>query len=293
MMLFTLAALSMGLSAQTFDVKPLLKAGQQFELRISRETPQPSQDKPIITRTPIQVKVLEVAATGTTLEWDYDDPAYENVPPELKASIGGMRSAMHQVRLEPQLGPDGLFRSLRNWDQIVKESQSIIEAASKQLDGAPQAQVKRLMEEALTQDNVAIEVRNYFGFSGLHLQLHKPVPRTDSTPAPMNLGQLRMNVSIEMTAMDDNEVTIVSESESDPASERKVAEAMAERFLPPGERVNMDLSRFSLKVKETVTASIDRRTGLVKRMDRDYSMQAGPQRMAFTERFDLVSPPTP
>jgi hypothetical protein len=291
MMLFLLAAIAGSLPAQTFEVKPLLKVGQQFELRVSRETPQPSLPKPVITRTPVHVKVLAVSPAGTTLEWDYDDPVYENVPPELKASIGGIQSVMHQVRLEPVLDADGRFQSLGNWDHVVAESKSIIEAASRQLEGAPPEQVKKLMEEALTPDNVAIEIRNYFGFSGLRLQLHKPVLRTETTPAPMNLGHLQMNVSIEMTALNDSEATVVSRSESDPASERKLAEALAEKFLPPEERVNMDLSRFSLKVQETATALVDRRSGLVKRMDRQYSLQAGPQRMAFSEVIEMVSAP--
>lgn len=290
MMLFLLAAAAL-CSAQTFQVTPVLKQGQRFELRVSRETPHPSSAKPILTHTPIHVKVIESSATATVLEWDYDDPSYENVPPDLKASIGGMQSAMQQVRLEPVLDADGRFQSLRNWEQVLKESKSIIEAASKQFEGAPPAQVKRLMEEALTPENVAIEIRNYFAFAGQRFELRKPVPRTDTTPAPMNLGQLQMNVSVELTTITDAEATIVSRSESDPGSERKIAEALAARFLPPQERAHMDLNRFALKVQETVTAVIDRSTGLVKRMDRQYSMQAGPQRMAFSELTEIVTPP--
>jgi hypothetical protein len=291
MMLFLLAAIAGGLTGQTYEVRPLLKVGQEFQLRVSRETPQPSLPKPVITRTPVHVKVLAVSPAGTTLEWDYDDPTYENVPPELKASIGGIQSVMHQVRLEPVLDAGGRFQSLSNWDHVVAESRSIIEAASKQLEGAPPEQVKKLMEEALTPENVAIEIRNYFGFSGLRLQLHKPVLRAETTPAPMNLGQLQMNVSIEMTELKDTEVTIVSRAESDPASERKLAQALAEKLLPPDERINLDLSRFSLQVQETATALVDRRSGLVKRMERHYSIEAGPQRMAFSELIEMVSAP--
>lgn len=121
------------LLAETLNIRPGLRTGEIYRWDYQRAMEQESEGKPKksgASITAVTAKVLESSASGYVLEWRYGKTRLldsDQAKVLAQKDMQWIWDFAKELRFELQLGPDGQFVQLRNYEQIKPKIDRMIE----------------------------------------------------------------------------------------------------------------------------------------------------------------------
>jgi hypothetical protein len=181
-------------SAQQIELVPKLRAGDHFELDLTRIREDSS--KPVRngkSRTPVYIKVLDIDDKSTILDWSYGPTVFENVDASNNPIVKAAAGAMRDLHLEVILSNRGEFQGLRNEAAAVVKFQQMVDTMVAAIAGLIKDEKRRqtiesgiraMMSPRMQMDSATSDVRTYFGINGNSLAAGKPIEISLGQPTP-------------------------------------------------------------------------------------------------------------
>ncbi len=265
--------------AATIDITPGLRVGDRFGWDYRKETVQQRQGK--VTKqgasvTPVTAKVIEAAATGYVLEWQYGDTRFLDAA-QAKAMAQKDRQWIAELsktlRFELQLAPDGQFVQLRNYEALRPAIDRMIEqvmaTVAKERQASPDEarQVGEMMRGMFaTRERVETlllkDVRLLLFPFGMSLDSKAPLTYETALPNPFGGESLTAQGTISLASVDAKRklATLKIDQKLSPDSVPKILDALLQRLgdkRPPAE----EIAKLKADIADQSSYTVDLKSG--------------------------------
>ena len=285
--------------AQDIAVKPVLRAGDQFRLEVTRlrgNSARPQMDGK--STTPVDVRVETVSESGMTLAWTagtttFDNPQLADNPMLLAAA-----KAVAGLVLRINLNVNGEFTGLTNEAEVVSRLKATVDAivsalAAKLPDEQKkpfQAIIGQLLSPSLLIASATREPAIYFGLNGIAVSAGEAVERSVDQPNPLGSGSIPATVSISAESATVDAAILVTKSSYDAESIRKVTLGFIEQSgkrVPPEALANLP----QIQMDDTGRYVLDRTMGLMSEVTVSRRVSAGANHRVDGWEIRLTQPP--
>lgn len=285
--------------AQDIAIKPLLRAGDQFRLEVTRvreNSARPQLDGK--STTPVDVRVEAVTENGITLAWTSGATTFDNPQLAQNPMLLAAAKAVAGLALRLNLTADGKLTGLANEAEVVSRLKATVDAivsvlAAKLPDEQKkpfQAVIGQLLAPSVLIASATREAQIYFGLNGIAVTAGEPVERSVDQPNPLGSGSIPAMLTISAESATADSAILVTKSTYDPESLRKVTLGFIEqsgRRVPPDALAKLP----PLQVDDTGRYVLDRTTGLMREATVNRHVSAGANQRVDGWEIRLTQPP--
>lgn len=247
------------------------------------------------TRETNVLRITEAGSTGFLQVWRTSDTRVqvsgnaEGLENDRKLALA-LGKRFEKLSMEAELDAQGNFVRLRNWQALgaamrevllpalLEQNRARAKAAGSPLDeaalrGRLVPALERITSEQALSSTLGRQAAVYNFFTGASLTRGKPTTYTDVVPSPWSSDVIPTKGSFELGEVNNNTVTIRWKQGIDPvkgaAVMRKIVQGLVGQDLPKGEPLP------ELKLSDTATVVMDRRSGVPLRIQQVRRIQAG------------------
>jgi hypothetical protein len=294
-----LVSLAATASAQTVEVRPVLRTGDNFRLEFTRVREDSAQpDRNTRGTTPVEVRVIHAGADGITLEWEPAEtqlPAGQ-VPPDplLKAAS----DAVSGLRLRVALAADGEVRELLNQAEVLPRLQQVVDIVVNGLlptvPAEQRPQVQQLLGQVLSPTfllgSAMQQVETYFALHSGSFTPGEPVVASLEQLNPLGGGPIPASLRVVVeSATGESAVLRTSVTYEASALVRSMQTLAQQAGGPP--ITDADIAALKLEVTDDGRFVLDRKLGLMREVTVDRRIVAGPQTRVDRTDVRLVRAP--
>lgn len=285
--------------AQDIAIKPLLRAGDQFRLEVTRlreNSARPQLDGK--STTPVDVRVETVTESGSMLAWTSGTTTFENPQLAQNPLLVAAAKAVAGLVLRINLNADGELTGLANEAEVVSKLKATVDAivsalAAKLPDEQKkpfQAVIGQLLSPAVLIASATREAQIYFGLNGVAVSPGEAVERSVDQPNPLGSGSIPAMVTISAESATADSATLLTRSSYDPESLRKVTLGFIEQSgkrLPPEALAKLP----QIQMDDTGRYVLDRPVGLMREVTVNRRVSAGANQRVDGWEIRLTQPP--
>jgi hypothetical protein len=285
--------------AQDIAIKPLLRAGDQFRLEVTRvreNSARPQLDGK--STTPIDVRVETVTDNGITLTWTSGTTSFDNPQLAQNPLLMAAAKAVAGLVLRINLNADGEFAGLANESEVVSRLRATVDAivsalAAKLPDEQKkpfQAVIGQLLSPSVLIASATREAQIYFGLNGIVVSAGEAVERSVDQPNPLGSGSIPAMLTISTESATSDSAILVTTSSYDPESLRKVTLGFIEQSgkrVPPEALAKLP----QIQMDDTGRYVLDRGVGLMREVTVNRRVSAGANHRVDRWEIRLSQPP--
>jgi hypothetical protein len=290
--------LAPAVSAQTVDIVPSLRAGDELRLQIvhSREdSTRPERNATVTTQ--IQVRVVSVTAEGTTLEWQPGTASIDTSAPITDPLVVATNEAVGNVVLRISLSPDGEVTGLVNQRDVLAKLQpaidvvvrGLLERVAPEQRAAVQSAMARVLSPQFLTASVMRDVETYFALGGASLDVGEAVEVEVEQPSPLGGDPLPSVLWVKADSATADGLVVLTRTRYDKEALVSLTKTLiSQAGAPP--LSNQELVP-AMEVVDEARFVIDRRLGIAREIQASRGATVGPQRRLERWTFRLVEPP--
>lgn len=285
--------------AQDIAIKPLLRAGDQFRLEVTRlreNSARPQLDGK--STTPVDVRVETVTESGSMLAWTSGTTTFENPQLAQNPLLVAAAKAVAGLVLRINLNADGELTGLANEAEVVSKLKATVDAivsalAAKLPDEQKkpfQAVIGQLLSPAVLIASATRQAQIYFGLNGVAVSAGEAVERSVDQPNPLGSGSIPAMVTISAESATADSATLLTRSSYDPESLRRVTLGFIEQSgkrLPPEALAKLP----QIQMDDTGRYVLDRPVGLMREVTVNRRVSAGANQRVDGWEIRLTQPP--
>ena len=285
--------------AQDIAIKPLLRAGDQFRLEVTRlreNSARPQLDGK--STTPVDVRVETVTDSGMTLAWTSGTTTFENPQLAQNPLLAAAAKAVAGLVLRINLNADGELTGLANEAEVASRLKATVDAivgalAAKLPDEQKkpfQAVIGQLLSPSVLIASATREAQIYFGLNGVTVSAGDAVERSVDQPNPLGSGSIPAMLTISAESATADSATLITKSSYDPESLRRVTLGFIEQSgkrLPPEALAKLP----QIQMDDTGRYVLDRPVGLMREVTVNRRVSAGANQRADGWEIRLTQPP--
>lgn len=281
--LFTLVLAAAAAEAQDVRIAPALKAGDEFRLEITRvreNSMNPAQNSRTVT--PVDVRVISVAADGLVLNWVPDESEIESGSGAVDPLVGAAANAVSGLQLRIKLNPSGEYTGLANEAEVLSQVQRatgiLVRGVTEKLPVEQRRNMERLVGQLLSPANlvamVTRDVQTYFSLNGVSLVVGRPLEIDLEHPSPVGSGVIPAKFVVTMTSATADAAVLTTKTEFDGPALLRMTRALAEQG---GQKVtDADLAGMTMKMSDGGNFVHDRTVGLMREVIVNRRNDVGP-----------------
>ena len=285
--------------AQDIAIKPLLRAGDQFRLEVTRlreNSARPQLDGK--STTPVDIRVETVTESGMTLSWTSGTTTFQNPQLAQNPLLVAAAKAVAGLVLRINLNADGELTGLANEAEVASRLKATVDAivgalAAKLPDEQKkpfQAVIGQLLSPAVLIASATREAQIYFGLNGVTVSAGDAVERNVDQPNPLGSGSIPAMLTISAESATADSATLITQSSYDPESLRKVTLGFIEQSgkrLPPEALAKLP----QIQMDDTGRYVLDRPVGLMREVTVNRRVSAGANQRVDGWEIRLTQPP--
>ena len=285
--------------AQDIAIKPLLRAGDQFRLEVTRlreNSARPQLDGK--STTPVDIRVETVTDSGMTLAWTSGTTTFENPQLAQNPLLVAAAKAVAGLVLRINFNADGELTGLANEAEVASRLKATVDAivgalAAKLPDEQKkpfQAVIGQLLSPAVLIASATREAQIYFGLNGVTVSAGDAVERNVDQPNPLGSGSIPAMLTISAESATADSATLITQSSYDPESLRKVTLGFIEQSgkrLPPEALAKLP----QIQMDDTGRYVLDRPVGLMREVTVNRRVSAGANQRVDGWEIRLTQPP--
>jgi hypothetical protein len=293
-------ALASAVSAQTVDVVPSLRAGDEFRLQVVRARENSAQPQQNVTfTTPIHVRVLSVTPEGSTIEWQPGTASADNAAVSNDPLVRAAAETVGNVALQISLSPDGVVKGLVNQKEVLEKLQAAVDVIVRGLNekvppeqrAAFQSMVAGVLSPQILIASAMRDLQTYFALGGAKLDVGKAVEVSVQQPNPFGGDPLPAVLRVTGESATADDFVILTRTSYDKDALARLTKALLSQPgappIPPEELAKMP----AIEMVDDARFVIDRRFGIAREVNANRGVVIGPQSRRERWTFRLVEPP--
>lgn len=293
-----LCVLAPAVSAQTVDIVPALRAGDQFRLQVEHSREDSTRpERNVTATTQISVRVVSATKEGTTLEWQPGTATLDSAAANADPLVVAASAAAGDIVLRISLSPDGEVTGLVNSKEVVAKLQPAIDIVVRALlERVPpeerttvQAGVMKLLSPQLLIASVMRDVETYFALGGASLDVGEAVEIDLEQPSPFGGDPLPAALWVKADSATADELVVLTRTAYDKDVIVNLTKSLiSQAGAPP--LTDQELAT-AMEMIDEARFVIDRRFGIAREIQASRGATVGTQRRLDRWRFRLVEPP--
>jgi hypothetical protein len=292
--------LAPAVSAQTMDIVPSLREGDEFRLQIEHSREDSTRpERNATATTQIQVRVVSVTKEGTTLEWQPGTASIDKSAPITDPLVVAANEAVGNVVLRIALSPDGDVTGLVNQKDVLAKLQpaidvvvrGLIERVAPEQRAAVQSAMAKVLSPQILIASVMRDVETYFALGGASLDVGEGVEISVEQPNPFGGTALPATLWVKGDSATADGLVVLTRTNYDKDLLTKLTKDLLSQAGAPPMRPEELAAMPSIEMVDEARFVIDRQFGIARQIDATRGATVGPQRRLDRWTFRLVQPP--
>ena len=286
-------------SAQDVDIKPQLRAGDEFRLDITRireTSARPQADNR--GRTLVNVRVVSATPKGWVLDWAPGETVLDNPQAAQDPTIAAAAEIMRGVVFRLTLNADGEVTGLANQKEIAPKLQAMLNKVVQDLSARIPAEQRKTFQNLIGQvlspaaliSSATREAEIYFGLNGVSLPAGQSVEVDLQQPSPVGGGVIPARLRVTMESATNDSASLKTTTTYDPAALMQMTQSLAQQAgkpIPPAELARIP----PMQMSDDAKYLFDRTVGLMREVTVNRTVYAGNTRRYDGWQIQLVSTP--
>ncbi|HVH27126.1 MAG TPA: hypothetical protein VM818_10210 [Vicinamibacterales bacterium] len=264
-------------SAQEVDIKPQLRAGDEFRLELTRI--RENSDRPQANgkgRTLVSVRVVSATPQGFVLDWAPGATVLDNPLAAQDPTVAAASEIVRDMVFRLTLNADGEITGLANQKEIVPKLQALVDKLvqdlSTRLPAEQRQAFQKLTGQILSPATLILsatrEAEIYFGLNGVSLAAGEAVEVDLEQPNPFGGGVIPAKFRVDMESATKDSASIKTTTTYDPSVLIRVTQSLAQQAgkpIPPEELAKLP----PLQMRDDAKYLFDRTVGLMREVTMD------------------------
>ena len=286
-------------SAQDVDIRPQLRAGDDFRLDITRtreNSARPQADNR--GRTLVNVRVVSATPKGWVLDWAPGETVLDNPQVAQDPTIAAASEIVRGIVFRLTLNADGEVTGLANQKEIAPKLQAMLNKVVQDLSARIPAEQRKTFQNLIGQvlspaaliSSATREAEIYFGLNGVSLPAGQSVEVDLQQPSPVGGGVIPARLRVTMESATNDSASLKTTTTYDPAALMQMTQSLAQQAgkpIPPAELARIP----PMQMNDDAKYLFDRTVGLMREVTVNRTVYAGNTRRYDGWQIQLVSTP--
>lgn len=286
-------------SAQSVEIMPLLRQGDEFRLQIAhlRENSSRPQQNATAT-TPVRVRVVSVSPEAAVVEWVPGKSTIDNRTVANDPLMRAASDAMGDLPLRLSLNADREVTGLINESEVVPKLQAGVEVITRDLmaklppEQRPgfQALMAQVLSPKVLVAGAMRDAQTFFGLNGAVLEVGEDVEVDIEQPNPIGSGVLPAVFSVKAESATAETFVVTTKTVYDKDAFMTMVKGLLEQAGKPIPQEEL-AKQPPFDVRDDGRYVFDRKNGLPREIVVSRRVSAGPERRLDRWNIRLVEPP--
>ena len=286
-------------SAQAVDIRPQLRAGDEFRLDITRtreNSARPQADNR--GRTLVNVRVVSATPKAWVLDWAPGETVLDNPQVAQDPTIAAASEIVRGIVFRLTLNADGEVTGLANQKEIAPKLQAMLNKVVQDLSARIPAEQRKAFQTLIGQvlspaaliSSATREAEIYFGLNGVSLAAGQTVEVDLQQPSPVGGGVIPARLRVTMESATNDSASLKTTTTYDPAALMQMTQSLAQQAgkpIPPAELARIP----PMQMSDDARYLFDRTVGLMREVTVNRTVYAGNTRRYDGWQIRLVSTP--
>jgi hypothetical protein len=270
-------------SAQDVEIKPQLRAGDEFRLEVTRtreDTSRPQQNGK--SRTVVDVRVLSATPAGFVLDWAPGETVLDNPQVAMDPVVMAASRIVSQSVFRLNLSAEGEFAGVANEAEVSPKLQAmlntIIQSLAERLPADQRTAFHNLIGQMLSPaaliSSATREAEIYFSLNGVALAVGEAAEAGLEQPSPVGGGIIPATFRVDMESATTESASLRTTTAYDPAALLRMTQSLVQqagRPIPPDELARIP----PMQMSDDGKFVFDRAVGLMREVVVNRRVSAG------------------